>query len=171
VRDRYRLGTRAWLEGANRAAFAQTLERMLDAVRLAYWQPDAATRRELSQAYAEAARASGLRERNVAVARFAQAELQPAPRRPAAAPRPTEVTTARDAPAPVEVAPSPTAPEAESAAPTERIRGLKLDPVPERPPNQTPSAVQGLWSAFGVAVLVALGALSQWRRGRRVVPA
>ena len=171
VRDRYQLGTRAWLEGANRAAFAQTLERMLDAVRLAYWQPDAATRRELSQAYAEAAWASGLREGNVAVERFAQAELQPAPRRPAAAPRPTEVTTARDAPAPVEVAPSPTAPEAESAAPTERVQGLKLDPVPERPPNQTPSAVQGLWSAFGVAVLVALGALSQWRRGRRVVPA
>jgi cobalamin biosynthesis Mg chelatase CobN len=34
VRDRYKLGTREWLEGDNRAAFAQTLERMLDAVRL-----------------------------------------------------------------------------------------------------------------------------------------
>ncbi len=35
VRDRAaQLGTRAWLEGANRAAYAQTLERMLDAVRL-----------------------------------------------------------------------------------------------------------------------------------------
>ena len=74
VRDQYKLGTRDWLEGGNRAAFAQTLERMLDAVRLNYWQPDAATQRELTQAYNEALKATGLRESNPAVQRFAAAQ-------------------------------------------------------------------------------------------------
>jgi cobaltochelatase CobN len=135
-------------------------------VRLDYWRPDAATRRELAQAYTEAVKASGLRERHAAVAHFAQAELQPAAHERAAAPRPTEATTARDAPVPVEVVP-PTAPEPAS----ERVQGLKLEPVPEKPARTTPPVVQGLWAALGVAVLVAWGALSQWRRGRRTVPA
>jgi cobaltochelatase CobN len=168
VRDRYQLGTRAWLEGANRAAFAQTLERLLDAVRLDYWRPDAATRRELAQAYVEAAAASGLRERHAEVTRYAQAELQPAVREAVAAPRPTEVATVRDAPVPVEVAPSPS-PSAAEAVP-DRVQGLKLEPVPE-PARAAPPVAQGLWAAFGVAVLLGLGALNQWRRGRRVVPA
>jgi cobaltochelatase CobN len=51
------------------------------------------------------------------------------------------------------------------------VQGLRLEPVPELPTRATPPVVQGLWAAFGVAVLVALGALSQWRRGRRAVPA
>lgn len=168
VRDRYQLGTRAWLEGANRAAFAQTLERLLDAVRLDYWRPDAATRRELAQAYAGAVAASGLREHHAEVARFAQAELRPALREAVAAPRPIEVATVRDAPVPVEVAPSPSSSDAEPAS--DRVQGLKLEPVPE-PARAAPPVVQGLWAAFGVAVLMALGAWNQWRRGRRVVPA
>jgi cobaltochelatase CobN len=168
VRDRYRLGTRAWLEGANRAAFAQTLERMLDAVRLGYWRPDAATRRALAQAYAEAAAASGLRERHAEVARYAQAELQPAPREVVAAPQPIEVATVRDAPVPVEMAPTPSPSAAEPAA--DRVQGLKLELVPE-PARAAPPVVQGLWAAFGIAVLLGLGAMNQWRRGRRMVPA
>ena len=79
VRDQYQLGTRQWLEGANRAAFAQTLERMLDAVRLNYWQPDAATRKELVQAYSEALKATGLRESNPQVQRFAAQSQLAAP--------------------------------------------------------------------------------------------
>ncbi|MGJ7486621.1 cobaltochelatase subunit CobN [Variovorax sp. LT2P21] len=168
VRDRYQLGTRQWLEGANRAAFAQTLERLLDAVRLDYWRPDAATRRELAQAYVAAAAASGLRERHAEVARYAQAELQTAPRETVAAPRPIEVMTVRDAPVPVEVAPPPSPIAAEPA--TDRVQGLKLEPVPE-PTRAAPPVVQGLWAAFGVAMLMALGAWSQWRRSRRAVPA
>ena len=163
VRDRYKLGTREWLEGDNRAAFAQTLERMLDAVRLNYWKPDAATRRELAQAYSEAVRATGLRERNAGVQRFVQAELAPAA--PAQAPPrpPVEpVVAAASVPAP------PEAPAAEPAPDnTQPVSGLKLEPTPaETPEPPAETVVLRLWVAFGAALLVAFGALMQWRRGR-----
>ncbi|MDQ0071730.1 cobaltochelatase CobN [Variovorax boronicumulans] len=169
VRDRYKLGTREWLEGDNRAAFAQTLERMLDAVRLDYWKPDSATRRELVKAYAEAVRAAGLRERNTAVQRFVQAELAPrvaAPvevqRAPAAAPAPTP-------------SPAPAAPDKSTSANDDSgqpVTGLKLDPTPdEAPPPKAETVVLRLWVAFGAALLIALGAFAQWRRGRARQPA
>lgn len=158
VRDRYRLGTREWLEGDNRTAFAQTLERMLDAVRLNYWKPDAATRRELARAYAEAVRATGLRERNAGVQRFAQAELSPpAPlHKPGPSVEPVVVVAPTAAPA-AEPAPDNVQP----------VSGLKLEPAPvDAPSPKAESAVLRLWVAFGAALLVAFGALMQWRRGR-----
>ena len=167
VRDRYRLGTREWLKRDNRSAFAQTLERMLDAVRLGYWQPDAATRGELVQAYQQALKATGLAERNSAVARFAAAQATAAPGQPAAAaPRPLR----QPAPAPVEVQ-RPAKPTPAEAAPDRpadgaRVQGLKLEPVPDRPPAPPAAVLQSLWAAFGVALVLAVGAVAQWRRGR-----
>ncbi|MGJ7499067.1 cobaltochelatase subunit CobN [Variovorax sp. ZT5P49] len=160
VRDKYKLGTREWLEGDNRAAFAQTLERMLDAVRLNYWKPDAATRRELARAYAEAVRATGLRERNAGVQRFAQAELSPPA--PSHQPRPSVEPVVAAAPAP---APTPAAePAPDSPQP---VSGLKLEPTPADTSSPKAETVfLRLWVAFGAASLVALGALMQWRRGR-----
>jgi cobaltochelatase CobN len=175
VRDKYKLGTREWLEGDNRAAFAQTLERMLDAVRLDYWKPDAKTRRELAQAYSDAVRATGMRERNTAVQRFAQAELSSA-----VAP----VAPKLNAPVvPVIVAPPPAAHPAPAAAPkpttpaaeptpdsTQPVTGLKLEPTADAATTPTiDTLVFRLWIAFGAALLVALGAWMQWRRGK--VPA
>jgi cobaltochelatase CobN len=160
VRDKYKLGTREWLEGDNRAAFAQTLERMLDAVRLNYWKPDGATRRELARAYAEAVRATGLRERNAGVQRFAQAELsQPAPTHQ---PRPSVEPVVAAAPVPA------LAPAAEPAPDSPQpVSGLKLEPTPaDAPSPKAETIVLRLWVALGAALLVALGALMQWRRGR-----
>ncbi|MGO4607142.1 cobaltochelatase subunit CobN [Variovorax sp. 2RAF20] len=162
VRDRYKLGTREWLEGDNRAAFAQTLERMLDAVRLNYWKPDAATRRELARAYEEAVRTTGLRERNAGVQRFAQAELSP----PAASHKPSvpvePVVVAAPASAPVQT--PATGPAPDSPQP---VSGLKLEPTPaDAPSPKAETVVLRLWVALGAALLVALGALMQWRRGR-----
>ncbi len=167
VRDRYKLGTREWLEGDNRAAFAQTLERMLDAVRLNYWRPDAATRRELTKAYAEAVRATGLRERNAGVQRFVAAELAPpvapVPRKPAPSVAPV-VASPTPAPAPAQAPAAEPAPDA-----AQPVRGLKLEPTPDQPPAPNAESVMlRLWVAFGAALLVALGALVQWRRGRAV---
>ncbi|RTQ36369.1 cobaltochelatase subunit CobN [Variovorax gossypii] len=163
VRDRYRLGTREWLEGDNRAAFAQTLERMLDAVRLNYWSPDAATRRELARAYAEAVRATGLRERNAGVQRFAQSELSP----PA-----SPVPKSHPPVAPVVVAtpaPEPVPNESPAQDGPQPVSGLKLEPTPaEAPSPHAESVVFRLWVALGAALLVAFGALMQWRRGRAV---
>ncbi|MFS2205102.1 cobaltochelatase subunit CobN [Variovorax sp. Varisp36] len=162
VRDRYKLGTREWLEGDNRAAFAQTLERMLDAVRLNYWKPDAATRRELARAYEEAVRTTGLRERNAGVQRFAQAELSP----PAASHEPSAlvepVVVAAPASAPVQI--PATGPAPDSPQP---VSGLKLEPTPaDAPSPKAETVVLRLRVALGAALLVALGALMQWRRGR-----
>lgn len=159
VRDQYKLGTREWLEGHNgvgRAAFAQTLERMLDAVRLNYWQPDDVTKKELVQAYQEALKATGLRESNSAVRRFAAAQAQaaspaaPGQARPAqavAAARPTETPADLDAPVPVQ--------------------GLKLEPqsTPAAPPvTPVTPVVFSLAVLFGTALLMALGACRQSRR-------
>ena len=156
VRDQYKLGTREWLEGSNRAAFAQTLERMLDAVRLNYWQPDAATRTELAQAYSDALKATGLRESNQAVQRFAAAEIK-------------AVTAAssngRTAARAAEPAPSVAAQRDQAAvAPTPPIKGLKLELQSPEAAVSAVSVVSSLATLFGVALLLALGA---WRQSRR----
>lgn len=165
VRDRYKLGTREWLEGDNRAAFAQTLERMLDAVRLNYWAPDAATRRELAKAYAEAVRATGLRERNTAVQRFVQAELAPRVAVPVEAQKAPAAPPAA-APSPAPTSDKPNAHDAHDGS-VQPVTGLKLDPTPDEAPHpKAEGVVLRLWVAFGAALLIALGAFAQWRRGR-----
>ncbi|MDB5931535.1 MAG: cobalt chelatase, partial [Polaromonas sp.] len=177
VRDKYQLGTREWLEGNNgvsRTAFAQTLERMLDAIRLNYWQPDAVTRRELAQAYNEARQASDLRESNAAVQRFA-ADAALAPGKStvseSAAPKEqTQAAAAQSKPQPAAAA-SPSrqqdaataAPKPQEAEPT-LIRGLKLE---AQPPDARPPAsvvVNALAALWAMGLLLALGA---WRQSRR----
>ena len=159
VRDQYQLGTRKWLEGDNRAAFAQTLERMLDAVRLNYWQPDDATRQELVQAYTEAVKATGLRESNTQVQRFAAQQMQatgaPLPVTPQAA---TATAKPRSNPAPSDTAPVPAQP-AEAV-----VKGLVLEPQVLMPPKPGPApVVLSLAGMLGVALLLLAGA---WRQIR-----
>ena len=169
VRDQYKLGTREWLEGENRAAFAQTLERMLDAVRLNYWQPDAATKRELTQAYSEALKATGLRESNVAVQRFASAALA------------AELNTSANSASPANAqqpAPASSASQSQVALKADQtpplsvakpvIKGLKLELQKPMPPA-TANIVNSLATLLGMTVLLALGAWRQSRRWR-VVP-
>ncbi len=167
VRDQYKLGTREWLEGSNRAAFAQTLERMLDAIRLNYWQPDAATRRELTAAYTEAMKATGLRESNAAVQRFAAAQSN-------VTPPSSQSATARPA-QPAQAAPEKAVTDEVKAQPQpqpqEVIKGLKLEQqasedVPEA--KSVMSVVNSLAALWGVALLLGLGAWRQSRRWRRV---
>ncbi|MDB5889883.1 MAG: cobalt chelatase [Polaromonas sp.] len=161
VRDQYKLGTREWLEGDNRAAFAQTLERMMDAIRLNYWQPDAATRRELTQAYNRALKATGLRESNAAVQRFAAASNSAA----AASAKPR----AAQAAPPDNAAPQPgTQPEQPPPQP-DVIKGLKLElqPPEAAEPMEVVNSLAVLW---GMALLLALGAWRQSRRWRSSYP-
>ena len=154
VRDQYKLGTREWLEGSNQAAFAQTLERMLDAVRLKYWQPDEATKRELTQAYNQALKATGLRESNPAVQRFTavQSDVNPSSSQPAAA---------RQA----QTAPAKEVKSEAKAEPQDIIKGLKLElqVLPSKPAASVVNSLAALW---GVALLLGLGAWQQSRRWR-----
>jgi cobaltochelatase CobN len=159
VRDQYKLGTREWLEGDNRAAFAQTLERMLDAVRLNYWQPDAATKKELVQVYQEALKATGLRESNPAVQRFAAAQSA-ALAQPAGEPRATPPAAATQVVPPTVDAP------VDPAAPVP-VQGLKLEPQKERPAPASPAAdvVFSLAALLVTGLLLVLGGWRQSRRG------
>lgn len=161
VRDQYQLGTRQWLEGDNRAAFAQTLERMLDAVRLNYWQPDDATRKELVQAYTEALKATGLRESNLQVQRFAAQQMQASgallPVSPQIAP-----STAKTNEMPRQL----TAPSDRAAFTETAVQGLVLEPkVMELPQPGPAPVVISLAGMLGVALLLLVGA---WRQTRRV---
>ena len=159
VRDQYQLGTRQWLEGANRAAFAQTLERMLDAVRLNYWQPDGATRKELLQAYSAALNATGLRESNPAVQRFAAQQLQAE-----GAPLPT-INKAKQAKQPTQAPQTAPTPSAEPKRP--EVRGLVLEPqVPAPPAPSTSPVVLSLAGLLGVVLLLVAGGWRQSRRAR-----
>jgi len=156
VRDQYKLGTREWLEGENRAAFAQTLERMLDAVRLNYWQPDAATKKELVRAYQEALKATGLRESNRAVQHFAAALAN------GQQPGPAAQGSARPAQVAPKTAQAPAMPE--KAADVMPVRGLQLKlellAAPKSP------LLFSLAALFAAAVLMALGAWRQSQRNR-----
>jgi cobaltochelatase CobN len=160
VRDQYQLGTRQWLEGDNRAAFAQTLERMLDAVRLNYWQPDATTRKELVQAYTESLKATGLRESNPLVQRFAAQQLEPA--EPSATP--PRAAAARSA---LKARPPDTAPHPAPNATNPAVRGLVLEPHLQPTPSlPVPTVVRVLALLLGAGLLLAVGAGRQIRRGR-----
>jgi cobaltochelatase CobN len=169
VRDQYQLGTRKWLEGDNRAAFAQTLERMLDAVRLNYWRPDAATRQELAQAYSEALKATGLRESNPAVQRFAAAQLAAnADSAAVKAPAPTRQPRAASVPHKTAPPESPATPEPSIESAIESVQGLVLEPQTQaQVPAAQSSAVQALATLFGLSLLLALGGWLQSRRSRR----
>ncbi len=168
VRDQYKLGTRQWLEGDNHAAFAQTLERMLDAVRLNYWQPDDATRQELVQAYSAALKATGLVESNPQVQRFAEQELNPTAAQPpssAQAPMPS-ARPQTQSPSPATAKPSPTAAEPDAHLP---VKGLRMEPQVQtnKPEVAAPAVVNALAALLGTALLLGLGAWRQSRRGRR----
>jgi cobaltochelatase CobN len=159
VRDQYQLGTRQWLEGDNRAAFTQTLERMLDAVRLNYWQPDAATRQELVQAYTKSLKATGLRESNPLVQRFAAQQLEPA--------EPGTSQSAKPSATPPLAAPAQQArpPAAATDAPGPTVRGLVLEPQVQPPPSPpVPQVVHVLAVLLGAGLLLAVGAWRQLRR-------
>ncbi|MEJ6000609.1 cobaltochelatase subunit CobN [Paucibacter soli] len=145
VRDRQGLGLPAWLR-QNSQAYAQALERMVQAQRLGYWQPDAATRSELAALYQDLTRAAPLHQELAAVRQWSAEQLQQA-----VAPR------ARAQPA----TPSATAAAAAAAPPSQR--GLLLQQQPPRQDPTPPLAAQLgqalAWVLMGL--LMSLGAAWQ----------
>jgi len=70
VRDKYRLGMNAYFEKHNPAVQAQMIERMLEAVRKDYWQPDQATLNQLAARYRDLAIRRDVRSDNAAFRKF-----------------------------------------------------------------------------------------------------
>jgi len=53
IKDKYEMNVKEWFENSNPDNLAQIIERMLEAIRLGYWQTDAATIEELKKRYRE----------------------------------------------------------------------------------------------------------------------
>jgi cobaltochelatase CobN len=144
VRDKQHLGLPQWLQ-QNKQAYAQALERLIQAQRLGYWKPDTATREQLAATYRTLTKDAPLHQELTGVRQWAADQL-PTAVRELARPQP-------QAAAPEPVAPPPT-------------RGLLLERQTPPPPPATPRAdrlSQALaWVAM--ALLMSLGAAWQQRR-------
>ena len=102
VRDRHQLGLPAWLR-THPQAYAQTLERLVQAQRHGHWKPDTATRNELARLYDELTRAAPLAAELAGVRRWVDGTTRPVPpaqAAPAPAPQPAIQQPATQPPPP-----------------------------------------------------------------------
>ena len=79
VRDKQQLGLPEWLQ-QNKQAYAQALERMVQAQRMGYWKPDAATREQLAGLYQDLTRDAPLHQELAAVRQWTAEQMQQAGR-------------------------------------------------------------------------------------------
>jgi len=159
VRDKQNLGLPEWLN-QNKQAYAQALERMVQAERLGYWKPDAETKAQLAATYQALTRDAPLHQELAAVRQWSAEQLQQAVAAPAPAP-------AAKATAP----PTPNKPVQSEPAPAPTQRGLllqavpKLEPQPASPDRTSQQLSQALvW--ISMALLMSFGAVWQSRRSQ-----
>jgi len=148
VRDKQQLGLPQWLK-QNKQAYAQALERMVQAQRLGYWKPDTATRAELAALYQDLTRDAPLHQELAAVRQWSAEQLLQQPVQATAAPRPQ------------------TSAAAQAVAPPPTQRGLLLEQQPQDPTPPPQAAVQQLSQALAwvlMGLLMSFGALWQTRR-------
>jgi cobaltochelatase CobN len=175
VKDRHQLGTPQWLR-QHPQAYAQALERLVQASRLGHWQPDAATRTELARTYAELTQAAPLALELREVRQWVRQQTGAGPAlEPRQALRP-ERGAGLEAPARAPASPPlPSVPQATPpAAPpvasgmAQPVTGMLLQAV--QPPALThPSAAERKTQLLVLLVLLAVvlaGALRQWVRQR-----
>lgn len=179
VNDQYDLGAREWLQRDNQAAFASMMEKMIDAVRLDYWNPDQITRETLMQAYLQSKSESDLIESNRLVAQYVDqelAKLDQAQPSPGVDPKLAESIDSASLP-------STTNPDqlarknAAKADASVRVKGLKLEPVavltdvldPQSSTTKLSSSLSDARVAVvAIVFLVMLGSLLQYRKINRM---
>ncbi|MCX2863113.1 cobaltochelatase subunit CobN [Paucibacter sp. PLA-PC-4] len=152
VRDKQQLGLPEWLK-QNKQAYAQALERMIQAERLGYWKPDAATREQLAATYQSLSSEAGLHQELAAVRQWAADQLHTPV---------SQATASPAAPATAEAAPPP----------PPSTRGLLLEQ--QQPPQDlvAPQLQNQLSQALAwvaMALLMSLGAV--WQARRPALPA
>ncbi|MFN3514867.1 MAG: cobaltochelatase subunit CobN [Phenylobacterium sp.] len=159
VRDIRGLGVNRWFEQDNPTAQAQMIERMAEAIRKGYWSPDAATKRELAERWAELTMRHAADKGAMATAQFLETlagGFGLSGRAAPAAPPPAK--------APAEP-PSPTS-DTPAATPPPTVRGQLLQEV--RPPA-APAAPDDLWGALAaLAALLLAGGLWRMRANQRL---
>lgn len=159
VRDKQGLGLPEWLK-QNKQAYAQALERMVQAQRLGYWQPDAATRAELAAAYQDLTRDAPLHNELAGVRRWAADQLAQAVPAAPAVPR----AAAPRAQAPTAAPPAQAAPPAPPP-----LRGLLLerqDPTPPPEPSAAAASapIEQALAWVLMLLLISVGAARQYFR-------
>lgn len=142
LEDQYELGAREWLEQSNHQALAQIAERMLEAVRLNYWNPSSEDQQKLAKIYIAARDASGLRELNPKVVTFVSGLLRDLDAKEIAS---ESVASNSDSPASEEADAIDNDAEPLSrgseVAEVERIRGLELRPA-DTPASEMPNQAE-----------------------------
>ncbi|MGQ3055247.1 MAG: cobaltochelatase subunit CobN, partial [Roseateles sp.] len=151
VRDKQNLGLPQWLQ-QNKQAYAQALERMIQAQRLGYWKPDAATREQLAATYRTLTRAAPLHQELAGVRQWAADQTLAAVREPA-----------RTTP---QAAPQVTAPTAPTEPPPTRGLLLQRQQPPQRPATALADRLSQALAWVAMALLMSLGAAWQHRRHR-----
>jgi len=174
VRDKHQLGLPEWLK-EHPQAYAQSLERLVQAQRQGYWQADADTRKQLAQMYQELTRAAPLAAELPSVRRWVEQAAQGNPAADAA-PVGLAVATPQSPALPLPAPPAADLPapppqaEAPPAAPAVPAMGVLLERQPEReaPDSaQEPSPVERMASIVTllvIALVVLAGAAWQARR-------
>jgi len=174
VRDKHQLGLPEWLQ-EHPQAYAQSLERLVQAQRQGYWQADADTQKQLAQRYQEltrtaplAAELPGVRSwvehaaRGVPAADSAPVGMAVATPQSPVLPPLQAISPAADLPAP------PAQAEAPPAAPAVPTMGVLLERQPQREAAVSPTApverMAGIVALLVMALVVLAGAA--WQAGR-----
>ncbi|MEG3060910.1 MAG: cobaltochelatase subunit CobN [Comamonas sp.] len=162
VNDKHQLGVKEWMEKNNPHAYAQTMERMLEAARKGYWQTDDKTLATLKDRYQALQQRFGVQAPHQALMDYvagaadsnALPSQAPAAQAPAAAPPPASEEPAA-------------APEPPPAPPL--ITGMQLQKV--EPPAPPPPVSLQQWLLWLLVLgVVAAGALRQSLRPARALP-
>lgn len=174
VRDKHQLGLPEWLK-EHPQAYAQSLERLVQAQRQGYWQADADTQKQLAQMYQELTRAAPLAAELPVVRRWVEQAAQGTPAADAA-PVGLAVATPQSPALPLPAPPAADLPapppqaEAPPALPAVPAMGVLLERQPEREaPDaaQEPSPVERMAHIVALlvmALVVLAGAAWQARR-------
>lgn len=154
VQDKHQLGVPAWLR-EHPQAYAQALERLVQAQQQGYWQADAATRAQLAGLYRELTQAAPLANELNSVRRWAQKGGEPA--HPQALAGLAAAALDRAAPPP-----APPVPEA-AAQPSAPLQGVLLERQPDTP-MADPTVLERMSRAIALllmALVMAAGAARQ----------
>jgi cobaltochelatase CobN len=161
VRDKHQLGVPQWLR-QHPQAYAQSLERLIQAQRHGAWQADAQTREQLARLYRELTRAAPLAGELPSVRRWAQQVVQPPVTAANAAPAAGLAAAALHAAVPPPQLPSPPS----APAPVSTPVGVLLERQPDDAiPAPSPLLrMAQILAALAMAAVMLAGAAHQARR-------